>query len=65
MSSSFGRKKPAVRQGDRAPAWLPRVKTHSDRAVAEEMREAFYRITHTEPSRLERARMIRGQRIAA
>jgi hypothetical protein len=29
------------------------------------MREAFYRITHTEPSRLERARMIRGQRIAA
>ncbi len=62
MSSSFGRKKSAVRESGpaQAPAWLPRAKA-ADHAAAQEMQQAFYRITHTEPSRLERARAMRAR----
>ena len=60
MSSAFGKKKPAAQQRERTqtPAWLPRT---SDPQAAQEMVQAFYRITQTEPSRLERARMMREQ----
>ncbi len=62
MPSSFGRKKPAVRESGRVLAWLPRVKDEdAKRQAAQEAQQAFYRITHTEPSRLERARMMRGR----
>jgi hypothetical protein len=61
MSSAFGRKKPVVHPSGQAQilAWMPRSKT-SDPQAAQETVQAFYRITHTEPSRLERARMMRG-----
>jgi hypothetical protein len=60
MSSAFGRKKPATqqRQHAQAPVWPPRT---SDPQAARETVQAFYRITNTEPSRLERARMMREQ----
>ena len=62
MSSSFGKRKPLARQREAAQvlAWLPRAKDAGSPA-ADEIVQAFYRITHTEPSRLERARMVRGQ----
>jgi hypothetical protein len=65
MSSSFGRKKPAVQQNGQAHAlaWLLKPGTSDrQRPAAQEMQQALYRITHSEPSRLERARMVRGQR---
>ena len=60
MSSAFGKKKPAAQQRERtqAAAWSSRT---SDQQAAQEMVQAFYRITQTEPSRLERARMMREQ----
>lgn len=60
MPSSFGRKKPAARQIEQAqaPAWLLWAKAPS--AAARETQQALYRITGSEPSRLERARMMRG-----
>lgn len=64
MSSSFGKKKPVVRQNEQTQvlAWLPRTKpSDAGSLAAQESLQAFYRITHTEPSRLERARMMRGQ----
>ena len=62
MSSAFGKKKPAAHQSGQAQvlAWLPKAKA-ADQVGAKENVQAFYRITHTEPSRLERARMIREQ----
>jgi hypothetical protein len=58
MSSSFGKKKPAARESAQVLSWLPKAKTPESQA-ARETQQAFYRITHTEPSRLERARMVR------
>jgi hypothetical protein len=60
MSSAFGKKKPAAQQREhtQASAWSSRT---SDPQAAQETVQAFYRITHTEPSRLERARMMREQ----
>jgi hypothetical protein len=64
MSSKFGRKKPAVRQSGQAQglAWLPRPKaSDGQHPAAHEMQQALYRITNTRPSRLERARIVRGR----
>jgi hypothetical protein len=66
MPSAFGRKKPVVHHNGQAQmlAWMPRAKT-SDPQATQETVQAFYRITLTEPSRLERARMTRGHRLSA
>lgn len=66
MSSAFGKKKLAAPHSGQAQI-LPRparAKT-SDHEAAQETVQAFYRITHTEPSRLERARMMRNYRLSA
>jgi hypothetical protein len=60
MSSVFGRKKQAAQQREQAQASAWRPRTSEPRAVQENV-QAFYRITHTEPSRLERARMVREE----
>ena len=54
MSSSFGKKKPAAPQRENTQ------RSAFDPQAAQETVQAIYRITQTEPSWLERARMMRG-----
>ena len=61
MSSSFGKRKPVVRKSVQADAPMRAKASEAKTQAAQETLQAFYRITHTEPSRLERARMMRAQ----
>ena len=63
MSSSFGKKKPAVRQSTQPQPlrWLTGMKPAEADASAAETVEALYRITQSTPSRLSLARSMRAQ----
>ena len=65
MSPAFGKKKPAAPRHVhvREQAGLQRPDASDPRVQATgEAVQAFYRITHTRPSRLERVRMMRQGR---
>jgi len=68
MPSQFGKRKPSVQQRAQPQAlgWRNRIQPSGvDSLAAEKALEALYRITHTTPSKLTRARLMRAQRHAA